>query len=97
MSIFENIINHKINSITADELLKYANQFQISISKQHASLQIADYLKGKKVNIFNSGERSKLIKEIAKITGPTAKEVNRLLSFYKITEVQFYKYCLFQC
>ena len=84
MNIFENIINHKISSITAAELLKYANQFQISISNQHA-IQIADFLSGKNVNIFNSGERAKLIKEIAKIAGPdTAKEVNRLfLQFTK--------------
>jgi hypothetical protein len=84
MNIFENIINHKISSITADELLKYANQFQISISNQHAS-QIANFLSGKNINIFNSGERAKLIKEIAKIAGAdTAKEVNRLfLQFTK--------------
>lgn len=84
MSIFENIINHKISSITAAELLKYANQFQISISNQHAT-QIADFLSGKNVDIFNSGERAKLIKEIAKIAGAdTAKEVNRLfLQFTK--------------
>ena len=84
MNIFENIINQKISSITADELLKYANQFQISISNQHAS-QIANFLSGKNVNIFNSGERAKLIKEIAKIAGAdTAKEINRLfLQFTK--------------
>lgn len=84
MSIFENIINHKISSITTAELLKYANQFKISITHQHAS-QIADYLSGKNVNIFDNGERAKLVKEIAKIAGPdTAKEVNRLfLQFTK--------------
>ena len=50
MNIFENIINHKINTITAEELLKYANQFQISISNQQAA-QIAEYLK-EKMSIF---------------------------------------------
>jgi hypothetical protein len=84
MTIFENIINHKISNITAEELLKYASQFQISITQPHAT-QIADYLKGKNVNIFNSTERAKLVKEIAKIAGvDTAKEVNRLfLQFTK--------------
>lgn len=84
MKIFENIINHKINSITSEELMKYANQFQISITKAQAS-KIAAYLRGKNVNIFNNSERIKLIKEIAKIAGPdTAKEVNRLfLQFTK--------------
>lgn len=78
MKIFENIINHKVSNITAAELLKYGGQFQISISKQQAE-KIAEYLRGKQVNIFNDNERTKLIKEIAKVAGPkTAKAVNRL-------------------
>ena len=82
MSIFQNIINHKLNTMTADELLQYANQYQISLSRKEAS-QIANYVKGKKVNIFNDGERSQLIRELAKITNiHTAKEVNKLLSSF---------------
>lgn len=78
MKIFENIINHKINTITGDELIKYGNQFQISITKSQAN-KIAAYLRGKHVNIFNDTERAKLIKEIAKIAGPeTAKSVNQI-------------------
>lgn len=82
MKIFENIINHKMNTITSEELLKYANQYGISLSKHHAT-KIANYLRGKKINIFDDGERSKLMREIARIAGiNTAKEVNRLfLSF----------------
>jgi hypothetical protein len=82
MSIFQNIINHKLNTMTADELLQYANQYQISLSRNEAT-RIANYIKGKKVNIFNDGERSQLIRELAKITNiHTAKEVNRLLSSF---------------
>ena len=82
MSIFQNIINHKLNTITADELLQYADQYQISLSRDEAT-RIANYVKGKKVNIFNDGERSQLIRELAKITNiHTAKEVNRLLSSF---------------
>jgi hypothetical protein len=78
LAIFENIINHKISNITADELLKYASQFQISITKGQAQ-KIAGYLRGKKVNIFIDSERTALIKEIARITSPeTAREVNKL-------------------
>ncbi|MEH7885480.1 DUF2624 domain-containing protein [Bacillus sp. JJ1609] len=84
MAIFENIINHKISNITADELLKYASQFQISITMAQ-SQKIAGYLRGKKVNIFNDSERTALIKEIARITSPeTAREVNKL--FVKFTK-----------
>ncbi|WP_442594973.1 DUF2624 domain-containing protein [Neobacillus sp. D3-1R] len=78
MKIFENIINHKINNISTDELLKYADQFQVKISRDHAK-KIAEYLRKEKVNIFNDASRANIVREIAKIAGPeTAKEVNRL-------------------
>ncbi|MBA4535848.1 DUF2624 domain-containing protein [Bacillus aquiflavi] len=82
--IFENIVNHKISTVTADELLKYAKQFNIAVNKQQANL-IVEYLRESKVNIFNDMERTRLIKEIAKVVGPkTAKEVNQLfLQFSK--------------
>lgn len=84
MKIFENIINHKINTITAGELLTYADQFDISINRAQAE-KIAEYLRGRHVNIFESTQRASIIKEIAKIAGPeTAKEVNKLfLQFTK--------------
>ncbi|MHC0035890.1 DUF2624 domain-containing protein [Pseudoneobacillus sp. C159] len=78
MKIFENIINHKINTITADELLKYAKQFQVKITREQAT-NIAQYLRSEKVNIFEDSARAALVREIAKIAGPdTAREVNRL-------------------
>ncbi|WP_413308732.1 DUF2624 domain-containing protein [Bacillus sp. 1P10SD] len=79
MKIFENIINHKINTITAEELVKYANQFNIKVNQQQAR-KIAEYLRGKNINIFDDTQRSKLVKEIARAAGPeTAREVNKLL------------------
>jgi ribosomal protein L12E/L44/L45/RPP1/RPP2 len=79
VKIFENIINHKINTITAEELVKYANQFNIKVNQQQAR-KIAEYLRGKNINIFDDTQRSKLVKEIAKAAGPeTAREVNKLL------------------
>ncbi|WHY76149.1 DUF2624 domain-containing protein [Neobacillus sp. WH10] len=78
MKIFENIINHKINTITAEELIKYANQFDIAVNRQQAR-KIAEYLRGKNVNIFDDKERAQLVKQIAKAAGPeTAREVNKL-------------------
>jgi hypothetical protein len=78
VKIFENIINHKINTITADELLKYAQQFQVKITREQAT-KIALYLRSEKVNIFDDSARAALVREIAKIAGPdTAREVNRL-------------------
>ncbi|MEH7414110.1 DUF2624 domain-containing protein [Neobacillus drentensis] len=79
MKIFESIINHKINTITAEELVKYANQFNITVSRQQA-IKIAEYLRGKNINIFDNTQRAQLVKQIAKAAGPeTAREVNNLL------------------
>ncbi|HEY2421228.1 MAG TPA: DUF2624 domain-containing protein [Neobacillus sp.] len=83
MNIFENIINHKINTITTEELVKYANQFDVAVNRKQAE-KIAQYLRGKNVNIFNDTERAKLVKEIAKTAGPkTAREVNKLFMQFK--------------
>ncbi|MEQ2526207.1 DUF2624 domain-containing protein [Bacillaceae bacterium CLA-AA-H227] len=79
LNIFQSIINHKVNTITGRDLIKYGNQFQISITKDQAET-IASYLRGKNVNVFDEAERNKVIKEIAKVAGSdTAQQVNRLL------------------
>jgi transcriptional/translational regulatory protein YebC/TACO1 len=79
VKIFESIINHKVNTITPEELIKYANQFNISVSPQQAK-KIAEYLRGKNINIFDTTQRAQLVKQIAKSAGPeTAREVNKLL------------------
>lgn len=79
VSIFENIINYKIKSMTTEELLKYADGFKIKLSQNQAE-KIAQYLRTTKLNVFQDSERAQVIKEIAKIAGPdTAKEINRLI------------------
>ncbi|KUP06005.1 tRNA methyltransferase [Bacillus coahuilensis p1.1.43] len=78
MNLIKSVINNKINNITADELMKYAQQYSISLTNNEA-VNIAGVLKGKKYDVFNDSERSVIIREISKIAGvKTAKEVNRL-------------------
>lgn len=82
LKIFENIINHKINTISGEELLRYAKQFNISVTEQETN-KVAEYLRSTKVNIFNNKDRTRLIKEIAKISGSkTAREVNQLFLLF---------------
>ena len=78
MKLIQNMINFKVNSITGDELYKYAKQFNVSLSKGDAE-KIATYLRGKRVDLFNDQSRAQVIKEIAKITSPeTAKQINQI-------------------
>lgn len=68
----------KVNMITCGELLKYAKQFNFSVTQNEAD-KIADYLQGKNFDIFDDQTRSQIIREVAKISGPkTAKELNKL-------------------
>jgi hypothetical protein len=78
MKLLQNVINHKINTINRSELLKYAGQYNISLTAKQADA-IVGRVKGKNINIFDDQSRSKLVKELAKSIGPTkAKEINQL-------------------
>ncbi len=84
MKFLENIINMKINGITASELIKYGKQFDIHVTREQAE-KIAAYVRGKNIDIFNNRYRAKVIKEIAIVAGAdTAKKVNQL--FLELTK-----------
>ncbi|HEY4551688.1 MAG TPA: DUF2624 domain-containing protein [Bacillaceae bacterium] len=84
MKLIKNMVNYKVNNITAEELLKYAGQFQIKLTKPQAE-KLASYLRGKNHDIFDDRTRSSLVREVARIAGPdTAKALNALfLQFTK--------------
>lgn len=82
MKIFRTMINHKVNTISGAELFKWGKQFKVSITKEQAD-RIAEHLRGKKIDLFDDKQRTQLIKEISKITGPKkAKEINELFKLF---------------
>lgn len=84
MKFLENIINMKINGITGKELLKYGKQFNIHVTEEQAE-KVAQFLRGRNIDIFDDRDRTLVIKEIARITSPTtAKKVNQL--FIQLTK-----------
>ncbi|NLP50976.1 DUF2624 domain-containing protein [Bacillus sp. RO1] len=84
MNIYQQIVNKKLHNITAEELMKYSGEYNISLTSDQAK-KVSALLNSKKVNVFNTSERIQLMKEVAKITGhETAKKVNQLfLEFTK--------------
>ncbi|MFC4320800.1 DUF2624 domain-containing protein [Litchfieldia salsa] len=83
MNIYHKIVNQKIKTITVDELLSYSSKYDISLTRPQAQKAIK-YLKSKadtKIDIFDSEERKKLLKEIAKVTSPeVARQLNILFN-----------------
>ncbi|MCR2820411.1 DUF2624 domain-containing protein [Lederbergia panacisoli] len=78
MKFIQNMVNMKINVMTTDELMKYAGQYNIKLSRPQAE-KIAAFLRGKNFDVFDDKSRSQIIREVAKIAGPnTAKEINKL-------------------
>ncbi|MDQ0224848.1 DUF2624 domain-containing protein [Metabacillus niabensis] len=78
MILFQKIINQKLNSISVEELLQYAKQFNVAIDRTQAA-KVVSIINGQNINIFNHVERKQLLNQIAAITSPeTANEVNAI-------------------
>lgn len=71
MKLFEMMINHKVNTITPDDLLSLARQHNVKLTKDQARI-ICKIVAGKNINVFNKAERQKAIKQIADQTGLAA-------------------------
>ncbi len=80
MSLFKNIINKKMNSITVEELLSYSQQYQVAINRNQAK-EIVKLIRGKNINLFDDNERHRLLKQVAQITSPeVARQLNTLFN-----------------
>ncbi|OZI13059.1 DUF2624 domain-containing protein [Bacillus sp. FJAT-42315] len=83
MKLVQHLINQRAQTITADELMKYARGLSISLKQEEAE-KIAGQLRRKKIDLFNDGERIQLLKDIARITNEqTARKINRLFSMFQ--------------
>jgi hypothetical protein len=78
MKFFEMMINHKINNITPDELLRLARQYDVYLTADQATV-VSSLVAGKYINVFNTEERQRIISKIADATGlATAGELERI-------------------
>lgn len=78
MNFIHQLVNKKLNNITTKELLKYSQEYQVSITPEQAE-QIVTLIHGKNINIYDTDARLYLLKQIAKVTSPaTAQKVNTL-------------------
>ncbi|MFK4997659.1 DUF2624 family protein [Bacillus sp. N9] len=44
MQLIKNMVNMKVNSITAEDLLKYSGQFNIKVTKSEAEKSLRTYV-----------------------------------------------------
>jgi hypothetical protein len=78
MILYQKIINHKLNSITTEELMNYAKEYNIHLTNDQAK-KIVKVMRGKRIDIFDTEQRKQLLLQIGKITNTdVAKQVNEL-------------------
>lgn len=80
--LFQKIVLQRLNQVTADEVLKYAKQYGIQVTRKQA-LKVEKLVKGKNINIFNEEERNKLLKQVEAVTSKEAVQLlNQLFAQY---------------
>lgn len=78
--LIQKIVLQRLNQITANDLLRYAKQYGVSLTSNQAA-EVAKLMNGKNINIFNDAERDRLLKQVEAITSKqTAQTVNDLFN-----------------
>ncbi|MEI4789312.1 DUF2624 domain-containing protein [Bacillus sp. FJAT-53060] len=80
MILIQKIVLQRLNQMTANDLLRYAKQYGVSLTPNQA-VEVAKLMNGKNVNIFNDAERNRLLKQVEAITSKQiAQTVNDLFN-----------------
>ncbi|MDD9147570.1 MULTISPECIES: DUF2624 family protein [unclassified Sporolactobacillus] len=75
--MIQQIVNQRINQVTAEELYRQAVQYGIPISKNQAA-RVAGRVHGKNINLFDPADQRKLRRILVEELGPKlAEDLNR--------------------
>ncbi|RYL91596.1 DUF2624 domain-containing protein [Sporolactobacillus sp. THM7-4] len=67
--MIQQIVNQRVNQVSADELYQYAGKYGIPITKNQAA-RIASRVHGKNIDLFSLSGQSKLQKILSEEIGP---------------------------
>lgn len=78
----QQMINHKINSLTPKQLYQLANQYNVPVSMKQAH-QITTILHRQPVNILDETQRKRILNQIAYEVDPAvARKIKTLLESF---------------
>lgn len=81
-SFIEQMINHKINQMTAGELVRLAKSYDIHITQREAR-KVLLILKKEKVRISDQKQVNKILKQVEKEVSPQAmKKAKKLFDHF---------------
>ncbi|KGX85329.1 DUF2624 domain-containing protein [Pontibacillus marinus] len=77
-NMIKQVVKQKLKTLTVDELISYANTYNVSITPKQGE-QIIAFLKETDLNPLDEQDRMKALKKLAQITDPqTAQKVNKI-------------------
>ncbi|HLS34908.1 MAG TPA: DUF2624 family protein [Bacillota bacterium] len=82
--IIQQLVKNKLNTLTTDELLRYAHEYQFSLTKLEAE-QILFVIQTENLDPFQASHRRRFFQKLEEITDlQTAKNAENLL--YRLVE-----------
>ncbi|KHF41862.1 DUF2624 family protein [Halalkalibacter okhensis] len=73
-AIMQQLVNNKVNSLTANELLNLASQYNINLSKQQAEKVIA-ILRSEQIDVANQAQVQRMIQRLQTEVDPYVSSV----------------------
>jgi len=79
-SFIQQLINYKINTLTADKLVQLAKDYHIQLTKREAK-NVITILKTEEINLSNQKQLKRLLTKIKQEVSPkTMRQIQRLLN-----------------
>ena len=76
------MVNHKLNTITKDELIQLAKQYQFKITENQAR-KIITILRSEVINVTNLKQRERILGKIKQqVDAQTERKMNEMLKQY---------------
>lgn len=74
----QQMINHKLNNLSGEELIALASQYNIQLTESQAA-QIIRILRQEKIDVADVQQRERIIKKIEAVTNPQVAQTIKVM------------------
>jgi hypothetical protein len=74
----QQMINHKLNNLSGEELIALASQYNIQLTETQAA-QIIRILRQEKIDVSDVEQRERIIKKIEAVTNPQVAQTIKVM------------------
>lgn len=74
----QQMINHKLNTLSAEELIALASQYNIQLTDSQAA-KVVRILREEKIDVANAKQRERILKKIEAVTNPQVAQTIQVM------------------